>query len=244
MNETAFKIKTEQFEGPLDLLLDLIEKRKLLINDISLSQVTDDYLEHLKNNHQTSIPDSANFILIASTLVLIKSKSLLPALSLTEEEQLSIDELQERLRVYKILKEATAGLREHFGRKIIFPKSQSKIVDPIFTPANDLSLKAIAETIHRLLADLPKTEVLPKTIVEKVISLEEMITSLTGRIKNSLKMSFREFSKIGKEKKVNVIVSFLAMLELVKQGVIDVTQSANFEEIHMETQDVGIPKYQ
>src|SRR5437773_2621351 len=120
MNQkTAFAVKTEQFEGPLDLLLDLIGRRRLFINDISLSKVTDDYLEYLKGLNQFSIPDSANFILIASTLVLIKSKSLLPTLNLTEEEEMSIADLEERLRIYKILKEATVGLREHFGREII-----------------------------------------------------------------------------------------------------------------------------
>ncbi len=243
MEKTAFAIKTEQFEGPLDLLLSLIEKRKFLINDISLAKVTDDYLEYLKKLPQFSIPDSANFILIASTLVLIKSKSLLPALNLSEEEEMSIEELQERLRVYKILREATASLREHFGRKIIFPKSTSKIINPVFSPAHDLSMKTLVIAMQSLLANLPKTEILPKKIVEKVISLEEMIDSLTKRIQNSLKMSFREFTKISKEDKINVIVSFLAMLELVKQGIIDVTQSALFEDIHMETQNVSVPKY-
>ncbi|HZS42883.1 MAG TPA: ScpA family protein [Candidatus Paceibacterota bacterium] len=240
---TKFAIKTEQFEGPLDLLLNLIEKRKLLINDISLAKVTDDYLGYLKNLPQFSIPESANFILIASTLVLIKSRSLLPVISLSEEEEMSIEELQERLRVYKILKEATAGLREHFGRKIIFPKSSTRMTVSVFSPAEDLSLDSLVSSMQNLLANLPKNERLPKTVVEKVISLEEMIDSLTVRIKDSLKMSFREFTKISKENKINIIVSFLAMLELVKQGIIDVTQNTNFDDIHMETQSLETPKY-
>ncbi len=241
--KSAFAVKTEQFEGPLDLLLSLIEKRKLFINDISLSKVTDDFLEYLKKIGNFSIPESANFILVASTLLLIKSKSLLPALDLTEEEKLSIEELQERLRVYKILKDATVGLREHFGKRIIFPKSTSKIIDPVFSPAEDLSISKLSAAIESILKNLPKFEILPKTVVQKVISLEEMIVSLTSRIKSALKMSFREFSKIGKDEKVNVIVSFLAMLELVKQGVISVSQHALFDDIQMETEKVDLPKY-
>jgi segregation and condensation protein A len=248
MNQSTFEIKMDTFAGPLDLLLNLIEKRKLFINDISLSKITDDYLEYLKKLEDFSIPDSANFILIASTLVLIKSKSLLPTLNLTEEEQLSIDELQERLRVYKILKDATAKLREQFGREIIFPQTPSKIINPVFSPSTDLSSNSVLSSMQTLLVNLPKFEKLSKAVVEKVISLEEMINNLTGRIQTSLKMSFKEFSRSHeqgeakkRENKINVIVSFLAMLELVKQGVINVTQQALFEDIQMETeQKLGV----
>jgi segregation and condensation protein A len=90
-----FKIKTQVFEGPLDLLLTLVEKKKLFINDIALSQVTDDFIAHIQNFDKLPMGDSAHFILIASTLLLIKSKSLLPALTLTEEEEEGIREWAE-----------------------------------------------------------------------------------------------------------------------------------------------------
>jgi segregation and condensation protein A len=90
---------------------------------------------------------------------------------------------------------------------------------------------------------LPKFEVKPKLKVVKVVSLEEMITSLTKRVQSSLKMSFKDFSGIGKAEKVNVIVSFLAMLELVKQGIIEVNQREKFDDIQMETKNVGVPSY-
>ncbi len=79
--------------------------------------------------------------------------------------------------------------------------------------------------------------------MRKVISLEDMIVNLTERVKTSLKMSFREFSNFGKEEKVTIIVSFLAMLELVKQGVVEVTQETKHGDIDIETQNVGIPHY-
>ena len=74
----SFIVKQQHFEGPLDLLLSLIEKRKLFINDIALAKVTDDFISHIQSLNQFPMADSANFILIASTLLLIKSKSLLP----------------------------------------------------------------------------------------------------------------------------------------------------------------------
>ncbi|MEK7117749.1 MAG: segregation/condensation protein A, partial [Patescibacteria group bacterium] len=85
--DTDFKVKTGDFEGPLELLLELIEKRKLHINDVSLSQVADDFIAHIKSLEEFPMNDSADFILIASTLLLIKSKSLLPTLELTEDEK-------------------------------------------------------------------------------------------------------------------------------------------------------------
>ena len=90
----SFTVKQQQFEGPLELLLDLIEKRKLFVSDIALAQVTDDYIAHIKSSTEFPIADSAQFILVASTLLLIKSKSLLPSLDLTTEEQADIKDLE------------------------------------------------------------------------------------------------------------------------------------------------------
>ena len=97
--------------------------------------------------------------------------------------------------------------------------------------------------VSDVLKNLPKKEFLPKAVVAKVMSLEEMITHLTKRVTNGLRMSFREFSADGKANKVHVIVSFLAMLELVKQGVISVAQEKQFDDIVMETEELGVPKY-
>src|SRR3989344_7208861 len=89
--KVSYRVKTEQFEGPLDLLLSLIEKRKLFINDFALSKVADDYIAHIRSFETYPMNDVANFLLVASTLVLIKSKALLPDLNLTTEEESDID---------------------------------------------------------------------------------------------------------------------------------------------------------
>ena len=90
---------------------------------------------------------------------------------------------------------------------------------------------------------MPKIESLPKASVKKIISLEEVIGNLTERIKTSLSMNFKDFARMGKEDKINVIISFLAMLELVKQGVIEVMQEKQFDDIKMHTQETNTPKY-
>jgi segregation and condensation protein A len=239
----SFIVKQQQFEGPLDLLLSLIEKRKLFINDISLAKVTDDFIEHIKSFDNFPIGESANFILIASTLLLIKSKSLLPTLELTEEEQGSISDLETRLKIYQKIKDASMNIKNIFGKKIIFQPSQSRKTEPVFSPDASMTLQNLIAAVRDVIKNFPKKELLPKAIVRKVISLEEMITTLTNRIKTNLRVRFRDFANIGKEEKVNIIVSFLAMLELVKQGIIHVTQEKHFEDIHMETNEVGVPKY-
>ncbi|MDP6388099.1 MAG: ScpA family protein [Candidatus Pacebacteria bacterium] len=242
---SQYTVKTNVFEGPLDLLLSLIEKRKLFINDISLAQVADDYIEYINKQEDFPMAHTADFILIASTLVLIKSKSLLPALTLSEEEQESIDDLEKRLKLHRRMKEFSRYVSQMFGKKIMFVKTSTKDIMPVFSPDKDLTVSKIMEGIREVLHNLPKKVIAtPKAVVEKVISLEEMIEDLTKRINKNLKMSFKEFSGIGKEEKVNVIIGFLAMLELVKQGILSVTQDKHFSDITMETDNIGTPEYE
>ena len=239
----AFTIKTHTFEGPLDLLLDLIEKRKFFINDVSLAKVTDDFIEHIKRLGVMPMGESAHFILIASTLLLIKSKSLLPGLNITEEEKGDIRDLEIRLKVYKKIKEASIHVNELFGTNIIFPQSQARAIEPVFAPDPQFTTDKALSMLKDLLNRLPKKENVPQILVKKVISLEEMIGTLAERVTKHLKMSFREFIREHKKDRVNVIISFLAMLELVKQGALEVTQNRNFSDILMKTKQVGLPKY-
>lgn len=241
--EESYKVKTEVFEGPLELLLDLIEKRKLFINEISLAKIADDYIGFVRQMERFPTAEIASFILVASTLILIKSKSLLPSLSLTDEEQSDISDLEDRLKLYQKIKELSGHIKNIFGKRIIFSRLQNKIIEPVFSPDSQITLKNILEAARDVLKNLPKPEALPKAVVKKIISLEEVIENLTERIKSGLKMSFRNFSNIGKQDKVTVIVSFLAMLELVKQGIIQATQEKLFEDIDMETQDLAVPRY-
>jgi segregation and condensation protein A len=256
MSEEEFKIKTEGFEGPLDVLLSLIEKRKFLINDISLAKVADDYIAYVQSLSQFPIAGSANFILIASTLLLIKSKSLLPTLTLTEEEAGSIEDLEERLKLYKKYKELSAHIAERFGKNIIYTKNPSKNIPVVFSPEKEMNGRDLLLAIKRVIQSLPKKEILPKAVVKKMISLEEMIERLTERVQTSLRMNFAEFAKtqgksentgarhiVDKGERVNIIVSFLAMLELIKQGVIEATQESHEDDISIETKNLGVPTY-
>ncbi len=244
----TWQVKSEHFEGPLEVLLELIEKRKLFVNDVSLSAVADDFITYLNQLEHFPVAESAQFILVASTLLLIKSKSLLPTLSLSPEEEENIHDLERRLELYRRIRELAGGLKNRWGQHIIFEKNAPRTITPVFSPDASMTLPALAAAIHAVLAAMPIKERLPAAVVKKVISLEEMIGNLSERIAGTLKMSFREFSSghapgDGRERRVHVIVSFLAMLELVKRGALAVRQENDFGDIEMETQSVATPRY-
>lgn len=243
----SFVVKTDGFEGPLDLLLQLIEKRKLHVSEVSLAQVADDYINHVENIEEFPMEESAHFVLVASTLLLIKSKTLLPTLQLTLEEEQSVDELEDRLKQYKRIKELSVHVERLFGDRIMFSPEKDAEREVLFTPSQEISKSGVLESIRGVLNALPVPEKLSQVVVKRVISLEEAIDNLTSRVKQSLKMSFKDFSKSSateqKEVKMNVVVSFLAMLELIKRGSIFVNQHDHFGDIEIETGDVGVPHY-
>lgn len=246
MKGGSYTVKTQVFEGPLDLLLELVTKRKLFVNDVSLSQVTDDFIRYIEKHEEFPIGESAEFIVVASTLMLIKSRSLLPILKLTDEEEESIHDLEDRLALYARVKELAAGLKSIFGKQIIFEKTPNKNPLIVFSPDSKTDTANLLLALERVIESLPKKELLPKVIVKKIISLEAMIEKLAERISQRSKINFKEFhstkGKMTYEKKVSIIVGFLAMLELVKRGAIRVTQDDK-GNIEMESETVSTPIY-
>lgn len=241
--EDEYKVKTEAFEGPLDLLLTLIEKRKMHISDISLAEITDDYLSYIeKDKENFPMYNVAQFILIASTLVLIKSRSLLPTLTLSEEEEQDINELEAQLKEYKKFKDLSIFVEENYGKNVMFYRKLSKKITPIFSPTNELTLPNIVRSMESVIQALPKKEMIPQIIIKKIVSLKEMADSLTERINSALSLSFKDFTK-DHTKKLDIVIGFLAMLELIKQGVITVSQENHFDDIHMETAETNVPRY-
>ena len=236
IEDNLYHIKTEAFEGPFHLLLSLIDERKFFINDLSLAQVTEDYLNYLNKLEKLDTHEISNFIVIAATLILIKSKSLLPNLSLTSEEESDIHNLEDRLKLYELYAKLGVNIKKIFGDKMIFAPLERKSEVLVFLPDEQITKESMMTFAHNALGKIPKKVFLPEVEVKKVINIEEMIERLTGRIEETLKMSFKDFAGIAKtkEEKVVVIIGFLAMLELVRQGILDVMQENNFEEIIMK----------
>ncbi len=244
-SDLTYNIKTPVFEGPFGLLLSLVEKRKLFINDVSLASVTEDYLNYVNGLENKDPMHMSSFIVVASTLLLIKSKSLLPNLVFTEEEEVSIKDLEDRLALYELYSNLTQNIKEKFGKKIIFMPIEHKIETVVFLPDERITKYNMMILAQDIVNKLPKKVILPKVEIRKVISIEEMIGRLTERINDALKMSFKEFSRssnasYSKEEKVNIIVSFLAVLELARQGVLSLVQENNFDDIMIQKQEILI----
>ncbi len=244
MTETSYKVKSGQFEGPLEVLLNLIEKRKLFINEVSLAEITDDYIRYIQNLQDKKIEHYANFIAVAATLILIKSRSLLPNLSLTTEEETQIDDLEARLRLYKIIQDVGQEIQKKYGKQIIFPKLSKKNEMRVFSPDAQITQELMRELSSSVISAIPepRKERLKEVEVVRVKSLKEMIDDLTERVMKSFeKTNFNDLWKgqnfaSKKEERVTVIVSFLAVLELVRSGIMEAFQD-DAGEINIEKQE-------
>lgn len=227
-------IKLEKFEGPLALLLQIIEKEELDITQVSLSKITDEYLNYIKNPNNNINPDEmADFLVIAAKLLLIKSKALLPYLQPEEKEE--IDDLERQLKMYKEFIEATKRVEKMIGKKkFMFQRefNRQAILKNIhfFSPPKSLKLMDMQMIMSDVINRLRPAEKIEEGVVEHKISIEEKIAELQNMIINRIKFSFNHVLSEAKNK-TEIIVSFLAMLELIKQRTIVVDQDELFSEI-------------
>jgi segregation and condensation protein A len=235
-----FSIETEVFSGPLEALLNLIEERKLPISQVNLAEVTDAYLAYVEKLPQLPLGETSQFVLVASTLLLIKSRTLLPSLSLTEEERESVEELEQRLARYALIRKAAKAMRREWGKAPLLFAKRAPESPPVFSPA-ETSLERIAEAVRRLVQILPKPEALAKAAVAPVLALEDVIKQLKNRLSNAFKASFAELTRSSDRQEK--IVYFLAALELVRSGSISVTQEKLFSDITLEAESTGVPRY-
>lgn len=241
MSQTL-SVKTEVFEGPLELLLELVERRKLLINDISLAAVTDEYLERVSEMQEKSLPNTVQFIQLAATLLLIKSKSLLPVLELTTEEEEGIDDLESRLQLYQIYRDAGRQLAARFGQAVSYGRRFVQSSEPLFVTDRYTTKEALVEAINRVLHDLPLSAPKPVARVRQTVTLEAMIGRLQQRVEREMHLRFSDL--IGqKAERLDVIVGFLAVLESVKQGRVLAAQASHFGDIEIKKIQANLPAY-
>jgi len=226
-----YQIKIQQFEGPLDLLLSLIEEQKLSINDISLAEVSGQYLDYLKGFPQLPRAQTVSFLVVAATLILIKSKSLLPSLALTGEEEESIEDLKKRLEFYKKMRRFSFHINSLYGKNTVYKREAFAGVKLGFIEPKGMKISALSAALKNLIKTFPAKEIIPEKIIEKVLKLEDKIDELRRRMEKTIKTSFREFTDF--KDKINLVISFLAMLELIKQGAVAVAQKEHFGDIEI-----------
>lgn len=230
----AYHIRLEQFEGPLDLLLSLIEKEKLDITQVSLAKVADQYLEYIQNEKNISLENLASFLVVAARLILIKSRALLPILDWNDEEEASVDDLEIKLRTYKRFREAADRLGKcFFSARPAYSRESFLGMQAVFYPPQNISVENLQTHFLDVLGEIPVFEELPEKEMRAIVTLEEKIASLQETLRDRVESSFLELAKSA-ENRVEVIVSFLAILELVKQRFIFVEQDQFFSDIRIK----------
>ncbi len=230
----AYHIQLEQFEGPMDLLLSLIEKEKLDITQVSLAKVADQYLEYLRNEESISLENLSSFLTIAARLILIKSRALLPVLDFSDEEEESMDDLEIRLKEYKRFREIAGILGGLFAKRQDARSRESFLgAQVVFYPPPGLTAVELRMHFSNVLGGIPIFEVLPEKEIAAVVTLEEMIFSLQNMLADRVQTSFVELTG-GVADRTTVIVSFLAVLEMVKQRIVFVEQKRFFSDIFIK----------
>ena len=227
-----FKLNTEKFAGPMDLLLSLIEDKKMEITEVSLAQVTDEFLKHIGDIKQTAPGILADFLVIAAKLLLIKSRALLPTLELNKEDQEDIESFTKRLEIYKIFKEASKNLKNLFCQNQLFGREFLLDQNPIFYPPEKLTVEDLHKAFQSVWDEFQKLE--EATTVEKIqkiVKIEEKIQDILKMMSGGINTSFSKM--VDKKEKIDIIINFLAILHMFKDRLIAVEQDNEFGEINL-----------
>lgn len=228
---SMFNVRLEKFEGPLDLLLELIEKQKLNITEMSIAQVAGGYLEFIRNEESVSLENLAEFVNIASKIILIKSRSILPTLEVTPEEEKEIKDLEKQLKLYKQFKEAADKIGFLVKNKNrLYSRDYLLGVSAVFSPPENINVFDLKKTFRKIIDQIVLPEKLPEEAIRDIITLEDKINELQKTLEKRVEVSFSQIRALAGDK-IEIIVSFLALLELVKQRIVSAEQSKLFEEI-------------
>ena len=241
-----YKVNLEKFSGPLDLLFSLIEEKKMAINEISLAQATDQFLGYFKKLQEDALnkPESisstdyqrilADFLVIASRLILIKSRSLLPNLVLSREEEDDIKELEERLKIYQQIKIWGRELGKWTKDRPLYLSRESYFNLPaVFYPPKNIYPDNLAKIYKEFLKTLPQIEKLEEQSLQRVVTLDQKIQELKTRINTAVEASFADISN-GVKTKIDIILSFLAVLMLFRSRILELSQDKLFGDIKIK----------
>ncbi len=222
-----------QFDGPLDLLLGLIQEKKLEITELAISEVTEQYIKYIDTLDEANPSELSDFLVMATKLLLLKSRQLLPQFSLTEEEDET--SLKDQLTRYKAFVDASKKLNAQWlaPHKSVF-RIESPRKPEGFVPPQNATVEQLHSRMQQLVKRLAPPKPLPKTHIDKTISMKEKILAIQVILQKQKKIYFFEVID-QKQNRTELIVSFLALLELVKQRTISLTQDSLYGDIAIES---------
>jgi len=228
----TYQVRLEAFQGPLDLLLFLIKKRKIDIHDIPIAVITREYLEYLNHKERLNLDREAEFLLIAALLIYIKSQMLLPREKTLEEEKDLRQLLAERLVNYQKIKTASLLLKEKeeeelqmWRRTFLPPLVETDEMDLI-----EVSLFDLAESFFRLMKQRKREEA--RTIKGEEISLEQKMREIIEELKRNSYLDFLDYFN-RQESFEEAFIAFFSLLELIKSKIIIATQESHFQPIRV-----------
>jgi segregation and condensation protein A len=236
MTKKKMNFKLEKFEGPLSLLLGLIEKEELDITEVSLAKITDQYIEYIKTLPNIGPEEIADFLVVATKLLLIKSRALLPFIN--PEEEVEIEEFENQLRMYKEFLEASKKVESLIGeKKFMFAREFNRqallSAAQVFAPPKNITGASLATVFGEILQSIkPAQANLQEEKIEHTVSIEEKILSIQKSLLEKIQISFNKIIT-NAQNKTEMIVSFLAVLELMKQRELVAVQGNLFEEIFL-----------
>ena len=233
------EVTTEKFSGPFGLLLSLIESEEMDITEIALAKIADEYVNYIRLHKDINPEEMADFLVIAAKLLLIKSKALLPYLY-TAEDAAEVDDLERQLRMYKEFVSASQKIKEIVAQKnfLFLPplikNRRQQFNLPVFTAPLKVSPQIMYDVLQKILMSLEKRqeEKLPESHLEPKINIEDKISLIKKLLFDKIKVNFSKLLATA-QNKTEVIVSFLAVLELAKQKELFFEQAELFSEIHI-----------
>ena len=236
-----YLIRIDEFEGPLDLLLHLVKESNIEIKDIKINEITEQYLEYIRKMESLNINVASEYLVMAATLMEIKSKSLLPEEKnnkeeISDEEEVSKEILIQKLIDYEKYKEVTKSFKElEMSRKEIYTKAPSKIseiTDQKIVNDTDITLEDLMNAFTKYLERKDKEKPITTKVTNKEYSVRKRKNDIKERLKPQEKTQFT--SLFTEYNKSYIVVTFMAILELAKEDEIILTQESNFDEIFIE----------
>ncbi len=233
MDAVLYKLDT--FEGPLDLLLTLIQKNKVSIYDIPIVEITDQYLEAIKGIEQSQLENTSEFLIMASQLLLIKSRMLLPKNEEDEDEEDPREELARRLAEYQKFKEASLELRKsEFSTRYMVFRGEEKIKFPIPEYNREHKTDELLEAFNNILARrirkaAPEKRAFSGIVGREKVSVDDMVEKICKRLSKNKRLGFRKLF-LPNDSKPEMIATFLAVLEMIKLDKIRADYDENTED--------------
>ena len=235
-----YLIKIDEFEGPLDLLLHLVKESNIEIKEIKINEITEQYLEYIRKMDELNINVASEYLVMAATLMEIKSRVLLPQekeeKQEDDEEEISKEKLIQKLIDYEKYKEVTKSFKELEGtRKEIYTKAPSKIseiTNQKIVNDNNITIDDLMEAFTKYLERKDKEKPITTKVTNKEYSVKKRKSSIKEYLKEKRKALFTDlFTEYNKS---YIVVTFMSILELAKENEIILKQEENFENIYIE----------